>query len=117
MPFLALVYMDDHTADGVRRLGQITGEMAASGRIVGLFDFPNRSKLKCNGSCVQKKLSSWSRDPRGFMKCNVCGSRPRKLRSRLIGHLFDLLGANLYEDAPGAFRTPEGYGIPHADNG
>lgn len=112
MPYIAIVHVPtDHTTiadivDQKHTLEQIYGS-----RLVGIFEYPHyRKDLKCLGSCVRKGMSSWSRDPKGFMYCNICGSRNRRLRRWLIGHLFDLLGANLYEGAPAAFRTPEGYG-------
>lgn len=110
MPYIAIVHIPDHTIPPNIVAAEI--EVNAGARVVGVFDFPNRSELKCSGSCVVKHTGQWVRDPRGFMKCAICGSRNRRLRKWLIGHLFDLLGANLYENAPAAFRTPEGYGPP-----
>lgn len=108
MPYIAIVHVPDHTA--VKRFVEKVESTNDDERLVGIFDFPNRKDLQCHGSCVRKGMASWSRTRQGFMKCNVCGYRPKKLRQWLIGHIFDLLGANLYENAPAAFRTPEGYG-------
>jgi hypothetical protein len=106
MARIAIIHLSDHTADDIRDANLPPGHT-----LVGLFDYPRRIELKCTGTCVRKGSGAWSRDPRGFIKCSVCGSRNRKMRSWLIGHLFDLLGANLINDsAPAAFKTPEGYG-------
>jgi hypothetical protein len=108
MPFLALVHVPDGPhPDGI---AEQVAKLPPGYRLVGIFDFPDRSELQCYGNCVHKGMSSWSRDARGFMKCQICGYRPKKLRRWLAGHLFDLLGANLYENTPAAFRTPQGYG-------
>lgn len=109
MPYIAIIHVPDHTT-AQRVIERF--EHGDSGTIVGLFDFPERKQLKCSGSCVTKGTGSFSRDPRGFMKCNVCGFRHQRLRRFLIEGLFDWFGANLYSKAPGAFRTPEGYGSP-----
>lgn len=115
MARIALVYFGDHTPgasiDPATVSEYIEQDLQQSGaRLVGLFDFPNRVDLQCRGTCVVKHTGAWVRDPRGFMKCDICGSRSHRLRRWLIGHLFDLLGANLYSKAPAAFRTPDGYG-------
>jgi hypothetical protein len=112
MPFIAIVHIpDDHTAESI--IGQAhTMEQIYGARVVGLFDFPNRAELKCSGNCVRKGTGAWGRNRRGFMECTICGSRNRKMRHWLMGALFDYLGANLYPNAPAAFRTPEGYGLP-----
>lgn len=108
MALLAIIHLPDHTADDV----EFVPAELFQGRIVGIFDFPNRSQLKCPGTCVRKGSGAWSREHiGGWMKCSICGSRAKKMRQWLIGSLFDLLGANLMNDqAPAAFRTPEGYG-------
>jgi hypothetical protein len=111
MPFIAIVHVPDHTTPWVINT-MITPTLPEGYRLVGVFDFPNRSELKCSGSCTVKHTGQWVRDRRGFMKCGICGYRNKRLRRWLIGHLFDLLGANLYEDAPAAFHTPKGF----ADN-
>jgi hypothetical protein len=109
MPLIAIVHITtDHTADVIDQVHTL--EQIYGSRVVGIFDYPARSELKCNGSCVRKGSGAWGRDPRGFMRCSVCGSRNRKVRQWFIRHIFDLLGANLYPEAPAAFRTPEGYG-------
>lgn len=113
MPFLALIYIDDHTADGVRRSGQMTGEMAASGKIVGLFRYPERKDIGHAPGC---KSHAWSRDPGGWMCCSECRRRNGKIRQFLRNALFDFLGGNTLPDAPPAFRTPEGYIESFADN-
>lgn len=114
MPFIAVIHIDDHTAVGDPAVAQVAIEQAnlpKGVRIVGIFEYPERKDIGCTGNCTTKgRLSSFSRDPRGFMKCNVCGKRNRKVRTWLTGALFDFLGANLYKDAPAVFRTPEGYG-------
>jgi hypothetical protein len=113
VPFLAIVYVDDHTADAIRD-GDSPWE--GSARTVGLFEFPNRAKLKCRGFCTENGKSVWVRSPRGFLFCGVCGSRHWKTRRFFIGSLFDRFGANILHDVPAAFRTPEGYSNDHADN-
>jgi hypothetical protein len=113
MPYIAIVHIPDHTT-AQRIIARL--EHGDSGRIVGLFDYPTKSQLTCTGSCARKGMSAWGRDRMGFMKCVVCGKRNRSMRQWLIGSLFDFLGANLYEGAPTAFRTPEGYGTPPANN-
>lgn len=117
MPFLALVFVPDHTTDS-NEVALNLVDIPDSYRLVGLFRYPERKELTCRGSCLPKgkSLGGWVRDRLGFMKCVVCGSRHRKTRSRVTGSLFDNLGANLYEDAPAVFRTPEGYRFPYADN-
>jgi hypothetical protein len=44
-----------------------------------------------------------------MMVCGHCKKPHRDLRRRLIGALFDYLGANLLKNPPRAFRTPEDY--------
>lgn len=108
MPFLALIHIPDHTIPPATIAAEI--EVRAGARVVGIFDYPNRSELKCSGTCTVKHTGAWVRDPRGFMKCQICGYRSKRLRRWLINALFDFLGANLYPEAPAAFRTPDGYG-------
>lgn len=112
MPFIAMVYVDDHTADAIRS-GDAPWE--GSGRSVGLFRWPTNREIGCTG-CTKNGKFMWLRDPIGFMKCGVCGKRNRRVRRFFINALFDHLGANhLGDNAPAAFRTPDGYG-PHVDN-
>lgn len=108
MAFIAIVHVPDgpHPDGIVERIA----ELPDGYRLVGLFDFPNRAQLKCAGGCIRKNTSPATRDPMGFMKCSVCGYRNRKMRQWLLGALFDFLGANQYEGAPAAFRTPDHYG-------
>jgi len=113
MPSIVIVYVpDDHTADGVVRLAQMTGELAGNGRVIGVYDFPRRSELECRGFCISKRGAGWGRHRKGFMVCSVCNGRHVHARRRVFGSLFDNLGANrLRRDAtPAAFRNPEGYG-------
>lgn len=107
MPFLAVVWCAD--PDEVQRVHAHYTIDDAPGRLVGVFRYPVRAELKCTGSCTEGKMSRWTRDPKGFMKCAVCGGRHRKTRSRVIGALFDHLGANLLKNPPAVMRTPEGY--------
>lgn len=113
MPYIAIVHIpDDHTADAI-----IAGELPAGRRemkIVGLYDFPNRSELKCTGYCVRKGTGAWTRDRRGFMKCAICGSRNKRVRQWLARGLFDHFGANKLkrEDTVGLFANPEGWDNP-----
>jgi hypothetical protein len=115
MPFIAVIHIDGTTPPGDILAQQHTLEQIYGSRLVGLFEYPERKDIGCTGNCSGKgRLSSFSRDPRGFMKCNICGKRNRKVRTWLTGALFDFLGANLYPKAPAVFRTPEGYGKPPA---
>ena len=118
MGFVVMVYAN--TESDARALAAgIDRSRVADGRArtVGIFRYPNRAELTCRGFCMDGKMSPWSRDRFGFMKCGVCGGRHRKTRSRLIGALFDFLGANLINHtAPATFRTPEGYGPGNADS-
>jgi hypothetical protein len=117
MAYIAVVHIADHTT-AARALDpkdiatHLNLDLEASGaRIVGIYEFPNRAELKCSGSCTVKNSGAWHRDPLGFMKCRVCGSRNKRIRKWFAGSLFDWFGANLMEDdAPALFRTPEGYG-------
>lgn len=107
MPFIAIVYVDDHTADAIRA-GDAPWE--GSARTVGLFKFPSKDELKCRGFCTENGKSVWRRSRFGFLFCGVCGSRHRKTRAMFTGSLFDRFGANYLGDrAPAAFQTPEGY--------
>jgi hypothetical protein len=115
MALIAIVHIPDHTADDAqvlfKRNGEMTSNFAASGRIVGLYEFPHLRKLKCNGYCTHKNSGAWHRDGLGFIKCRICGSRNKNIRKWFAGALFDWFGANLIgDDAPALFRTPEGYG-------
>lgn len=111
MAHIVIIHVpDDHTTDAIVAGEVNVGSWGTGVRIVGLFDFPNRSQLTCRGTCIQKNSGAWRRDPLGFMKCSICGKRNRKMRQWLLGSLFDYLGANLYPEAPAAFRTPEHYG-------
>jgi hypothetical protein len=113
MALLAIVHIPDHTADDIESVGQQlhTLEQIYGSRVVGVYRFPNRSDLKCTGTCVRKNSGAWSRSPMGFMKCSICGSRNKRLRHWFAAALFDWFGANLIgDDAPALFRTPEGYG-------
>ena len=80
------------------------------GKIVGIFNYPARRELADHPNCFLNGKQPWIRDRAGFMKCGVCGKRNKRVRRFLLEALFDFLGANLYPGAPGAFRTPEGYG-------
>lgn len=108
MPFIAIIHIDGTTPPD----GLMSPELKwpDGSRLVGVFAYPERRDITCTGSCVRKGMSSWVRDPLGFMKCSVCGKRNRKVRIWLTNSLFEFLGANLYKDAPAVFRTPEGYG-------
>lgn len=114
MPFLAIIHIDDHTAVGDPAVAEVALEQSnlpKDARIVGIFEYPVRRDLGCTGTCTGKgRLSQFIRDPKGFMKCGICGKRNRRLRTWLTASLFEFLGANLYEGAPATFRTPEGYG-------
>ena len=107
MPFIALIHIraDQPTAEDM-----LTAPLPPGAQWVGLFSFPDRVEMKCRGNCVRKGSSAWRRDRMGFVKCGICGSRNRMVRRWLVSALFDFLGANLYEDAPAVFRTPDGYG-------
>lgn len=104
MAFVALVYVDDHTA-GAIRAGDAPWE--GSARTVGLFRYPSKSEIGCPANC---KNTGWSRHAFGFMKCAGCGQRNKNIRRFVINALFDHLGANLIIDPPQSFRTPDGYG-------
>lgn len=118
MALIAIVHLPNHTAGDVESLGQYLGALGGSdlsARVVGVYEFPNRSELKCGGNCARKGSGAWGRDRLGFMRCSICGSRNRNIRRWFVGSLFDWFGANLYPEAPALFRTPEGYG-PSRDN-
>jgi hypothetical protein len=112
MAFIALVYIDDHTADAVRA-GDPPWD--GSGRTVGLFRWPSRTEFGCTG-CISNGKTTWGRSPEGFTVCLTCGLRHKLTRRWFIGSLFDRLGANEIKNAPPAFRTPDGYGVSYADN-
>jgi len=108
MARIAIVHFtDDHTADEWTDDGEVE---AYGGRVVGLFDYPARKNCVDHPNCFINGKQAWTRDRMGFMKCGVCGKRNKQVRRFLINALFDFLGANLYPSAPGAFRTPDGYG-------
>jgi hypothetical protein len=111
MAYLAIVHVPDHTTDDA--FDHIATDVEQYGaRLVGVFEFPNRSELKCTGGCTRKGSGAWSRHEKGFIKCSICGSRNRRMRSWFVRSLFDWFGANLYPNAPALFQTPEGYGPP-----
>lgn len=115
MARIAIIHMTDHTADAL-----IEGEISVKSwgsqtQLVGVFDYPARRDCVDHPTCLINGKAAWSRSPLGFMRCAVCGKRNKRVRVFLINALFDFLGANLYPEAPGAFRTPDGYGI-HVDN-
>lgn len=106
MPFIAIIIVPDHTT----AMDIMSATLPPDHRLVGVYEFPNRSELTCTGNCVRKGTGAWGRDKRGFMKCAICGSRNRNIRRWFAGGLFDWFGANLYPQAPKLFQTPEGYG-------
>jgi hypothetical protein len=108
MPFLAIVYVDDHTAESMLSSGAPLNELADQGKWVGLFRYPSKNEIGCTGCTINGK-NTWSRDPGGFMRCAACGKRNRKIRTFLRNALFDFLGANALPNPPMAFRTPDGY--------
>jgi hypothetical protein len=110
MARIAIVHLPDHTAVDafIEKMEYTNGDE----RLVGIFDYPARRELTDHPNCFINGKQAWVRDRIGFMKCGVCGKRNKRVRRFLIEALFDLLGANLYEGAPAAFRTPEGYGNP-----
>lgn len=110
MPFIALVYVDDHTADLIRG-GDAPWQ--GSARTVGLFRYPTKADIGHKPGC---KSNGWSRDPGGWMCCSGCRNRNPKIRTFLIRALFDFLGANTFPGAPSAFRTPLGWGDSFTDN-
>jgi hypothetical protein len=110
MPFIALVYVDDHTAESIRS-GDSPWE--GSARTVGLFRYPEKKDIGHAPTCKSK---AWSRDPGGWMCCAGCRKRNPKIRQFVINALFDFLGGNSYPGAPAAFRTPVGYVESFADN-
>lgn len=111
MPFLAIIHIDGTTPPDALMSDEI--KWPDGSRLVGVFEYPVRRDLGCAGTCTGKgRLSQFIRDPKGFMKCGICGKRNRRLRTWLTASLFEFLGANLYEGAPATFRTPEGYGPP-----
>lgn len=109
MARIAIIHIaDDHTADGIMSPDI---EWPPGSRLVGLFVYPphpGRKGTTCLGGCVKGR--GWGRGKEGWMRCGGCGRRNPNIRRWLINSLFDLLGANLYPEAPAAFRTPEGYG-------
>ncbi len=113
---IALIHLPDHTPgaaiDPQTTYEYLSADLQQSGAVVvGLYEFPRRSELTCNGNCVRGKTGAWSRHPDGYMKCSICGSRNKRVRRWLTDALFDWLGANLLGNAaPALFRTPDGYG-------
>lgn len=108
MGFVVMLYVDDiDTAHGV-----VGGLSSTPVRPVGIFTYPTRGECKCTGNCTSRRgVSSWRRHKDGHMMCAECGYRHRDTRKRIIGALFDYLGANLMRTRPpAAFRTPDGYG-------
>lgn len=105
MGHIAIVHIPDHTTDSIVAQAH-TLEQIYGARLVGIFNYPVRRELADHPNCKP----GWTRDRMGFMKCGACGKRNKQVRQFLINALFDFLGANLYPKAPGAFRTPEGYG-------
>ena len=110
MPFIALVYVDDHTATAIRS-GDAPWE--GSARTVGLFRYPARENI---GHLKDCKSKGWTRSPEGWMRCAGCKQRNPKIRQFVINALFDFLGGNSYPKAPAAFRTVEGYVESFTDN-
>lgn len=110
MPFLAIVWCRD--ADAVRTTKAIMDESPDGIKLAGVFSYPGKDAEFCPGaSCVpHRRAQGWTRTRRGVMVCGHCMKPHRDSRRRLIGALFDYLGANLMKNAPRAFRTPEGYG-------
>lgn len=97
--------MDDHMADDM-----VGSPLPPGAQWVGLFEYPSRRDMADHTNCLINGKGAWSRHPGGWMRCAVCGKRNKRVRQFLINALFDFLGANLYPEAPGAFRTPDGYG-------
>lgn len=115
MASIIIIHVPDHTAvvDVEGPIFSGNAHNLYGGRIVGIFVYPphpGKRGASCLGGCVKGR--GWGRDKGGWMKCGGCGKRNPNVRRWLIKSLFDLLGANLYPDAPAAFRTPEGYGNP-----
>jgi len=108
MALLVILHLPDHTTDVDTIAAEI--EVNAGARVVGVFDYPARRDCVDHPNCFINGKQPWVRDRLGFMKCGVCGKRNNQVRRFVINSLFDFLGANLYKDAPAAFRTPEGYG-------
>lgn len=105
MARIAIIHIsDDHTADDM-----VGSPLPPGARWVGHFVYPTKTEPTCTGGC-SKRMVGWGRDKAGWMRCAGCGRRNPNVRQWLIKSLFDLLGANLYPDAPRAFRTPDGYG-------
>lgn len=120
MPFLTIVWCRDADAvRNVRGLVDVAKERDVdAGRIVGVFNYPRNGRESCPGaSCVpHRRAKGWTRNKLGVMVCGNCMLPHRDLRKRLIGALFDYLGANLVNRvAPTAFKTPDGYGSRQRD--
>lgn len=115
MGLIAIIHVPDHTADDAEHIlnsGAAINYLDDHGDLVGLFVYPTRQDLVDHPNCSINGKAAWSRSPMGFMRCAVCGKRNKRARRFLIEALFDFLGANLYPEAPVAFRTPEGFGPP-----
>lgn len=111
MALIAIVHIRDHTTPDEVVSQRHTLEQIYGSRLVGLYEFPDRSETRCKGNCTHRGTGAWGRDPHGFMRCSICGSRNQNIRRWFVGGLFDWFGANLLGDkAPGLFRTPDGYG-------
>jgi hypothetical protein len=109
MAHIAIVHVPDGPhADGIAT--RLNEDLPDGYRLVGIFIYPARRDCVDHPNCSINGKAAWSRDKMGWMKCGVCGKRNKRVRRFLIEALFDFLGANLYEGAPAAFRTPEGYG-------
>ncbi len=107
MAYIAIVYVpDDHTADAI-----VSGELGVSRwgrgvRFVGLFRYPTRDDLQCDGTCTGRGSRAHSvRDEDGRMVCSQCGSQHKAIRHLLLRALYDYLGRNLFDNAPKAFNT------------
>lgn len=113
MPYLVmLVVKDIDTAQGIAG-----GFSSTDVRPVGVFRYPSKEECRCRGFCSGKRhMSAWRRHRDGHMVCAECGYRHRDIRRRIIGALFDYLGANLMRITPPAtFQTPNGYGPRRGD--
>lgn len=111
MPFLAIVYVPDHTAADriVERYSR-----GGAGRIVGLYRW-NRKPESCTG--CGGKMEAWGRHRHGHLVCGTCNRPHRLARRRLIGAIFDYLGSNLLprESTPIVFRNPDGWDVSRDD--
>ena len=107
MPFLVMVYARDTQSARAIRDRYSKGD---AGRVVGVYRWPSPDTPTCRG-CATKKVTAWSRDPRGgWLVCGTCGHRhPDAARKWLGAALFDWLGYNLLPRrlTPRVFRNPE----------